>query len=441
MKSTVTRNGSKALSILAALLFCLSAAAGGAWAQGVLTLEECIKRALEGNRELEAFRSRVEAASARVDEAAAGLNPRLSVVGKYLWAGEEQRLWPARFDGEPGIYDDQFFEASAVLDMPLFDAGRTRNRTWAERKLHEASLASLESLGERLRFDVERLFYTILAQKEAVWSLEAALESLTRHENDVAAMLKAGKAARVDALRVASEVDSTRSRLLEARHELVDLKESLLMVMGGGSAEGVPEIDGTFPEVPGPPGGGGLLEEALSSRSDYKAAMATVEAREFGIRAARAATSPQVSLRGVHARRNALGGGSESRTDVELHVEIPLYDGGVSDARARQASSEAEAARAEARDLAARVGYEVSESLRALSLSQEKTVLAKSALEAAEEGLRIEKLKYRSGKGTTTDVLAAHAAWLSALAEETAARAATAIAAARLDFVSGGAAR
>jgi outer membrane protein len=438
MKGMIPETARKILVALVFSAFLFASATSGAGAQERLTLEECIERALKGNYEVEAFRHRVEAASSRVDEAAARLEPRLSLVGKYLWAGEQQRLWPARYDGERGIYDDEFAEGTAVLEIPLSDGGRTRNLTKSEKKLHDAALVSLERLEERLGYDVKRLFYTILAQKEAVSALEKALESLRLHEKDVLAMLDAGKAARVDALRVATEAAATEEQLLTQRNELQTLKEDLLLVMGEKKKAVNYELAGQFPEVGSVPDERDLTEKALRSRSDYISALRTIEAREYGLRAAEAASNPEISLRGVHAYRSTGSGSEESRTDAELYIEFPLFDGGISHAKARQAKSEKAAAEAEANGLATRIEYEVSGALRAYDVAKQKAAIARIALESAEEGLRIEKLKFRSGKGTTTDVLSAHAAWLSALAEREAARAEAALAAARIEYVTGG---
>jgi len=438
MKGMILIMTGKIPKILVFLALFSAMVSAGAAAQEALTLEECIENALEGNYELEALRNRVQAASARVDEAAAGLKPRLSLVGKYLWAGEQQRLWPARYDGERGIYDDEFAEGTAILEIPLSDGGKTRNLTKSERKLQEAAEASLERQKERLGYDVKRLFYTILAQKEAVSALEKALESLRLHEKDVLAMLEAGKAARVDALRVATEAAATEEQLLTQRNELQTLKEDLLLVMGEKKKAVNYELAGQFPEVGFVPDEGDLTEKALRSRSDYISALRTIEAREYGLRAAEAASNPEISLRGVHAYRSTGSGSEESRTDAELYIEFPLFDGGISHAKARQAKSEKAAAEAEANGLATRIEYEVSGALRAYDVAKQKAAIARIALESAEEGLRIEKLKFRSGKGTTTDVLSAHAAWLSALAEREAARAEAALAAARIEYVTGG---
>ncbi|MFP4482171.1 MAG: TolC family protein [Thermovirgaceae bacterium] len=438
MERVIHKKNRNIPNILMILVFLFVVMSGRVMAQETLTLEECLERTLEGNHELEALRNRVEAASARVDEAAAGLKPKVSLAGKYLWAGEEQRLWPARYDGERGIYDDEFAEGTAILEIPLSDGGKTRNMTKSERKLQEAAEASLERLEERLRYDVTRLFYLILAQKEAVSALETALESLRLHEKDVLAMLEAGKAARVDALRVAAEAASAEEQLLTRRHELESLKEDLLLVMGEREKAENYDLSGKFPEVGTVPDEQDLTEKALRSRSDYISALRTIDAREYGLRAAKAATNPEISLRGVHAYRSTGGGSNESRTDAELYVEFPLWDGGISSARARQAKSEKAAAEAEARGLATQIEYEISEALRAYDVAERKTAVTRTALESAEEGLRIEKLKFRAGKGTTTDVLSAHAAWLSAMANLSAARAETALADARIAFVTGG---
>ncbi len=88
--------------------------------------------------------------------------------------------------------------------------------------------------------------------------------------------------------------------------------------------------------------------------------------------------------------------------------------------------------------MTSRVFFEVSEAIRACELAKERINIAEAAVRAAEEALRIERLKFRSGKGTTTDVLSTQAAWLKARAGYDAALADGAISGARLTFATGG---
>ena len=405
-----------------------------------LTLDKCLDAALSGNRGIEALRHRVDVSAAKVDETLAKMGPKLFAVGKYLAAGEQQRLWPARYDGEKGVYDDAFTEASVVLEIPLWDGGKTRHRTMADRKLLEAARSSLERQEQKLRYDVERLFFMALSVKESIGALEASLESLIQHEEDVQAMVDSGKAARVDTLRMDAEVALTRERLLGARHELESLKEDLLFITGiDGKGEDF-DLEGPFPETPD-------IDDlslevraskALEKRPDYKAALDKAAAGKEGVLATLASKNPEFFLRGLHGYRGASNGARESRTDVELAVEIPLLDGGLSSARRRQAASEAAATEAEAREMVSRVYFEVSEAVRAYEFARERIIVTEAAVRAAEEALRIEKLRFRLGKGTTTDVLSSQAAWLSARAGRDAALAEGAIAAARLTFAMGG---
>ena len=430
----------KIAGVMLATLLSLLTSTGQTSAQHILTLEECLEKALSGNHGLEAFRHRVETYAAKVDETIAKMSPKFSVSGKYMLAGEQQRLWPARFDGEKGIYDDEFIEVAAVLVIPLWDGGRTRHRTEADRKLLESARASFARQEQRLLYDVKRLYFMALSRKERMRSLEASLESLLQHEKDVVSMVVSGKAARVDALRVEAEVALTRENLLKAIFELENLKEDLLMITGINDEIKDFDLAGSFPQVPGISKNsiGEKAAEALETRPDYIAALKKAEAGKQGVLAALALKNPEFFLRGLHGYRNASNGGSESRTDIELAVEIPILDGGFSSAKRRQAVSEASAAEAEALELASRVFFEVSEAIRACELAKERINIAEAAVRAAEEALRIERLKFRSGKGTTTDVLSTQAAWLKARAGYDAALADGAISGARLTFATGG---
>ena len=84
-------------------VFALSAARLNAQTTNVsLTLTEAISIALAQNPDVAEAQSRLQEAEARLLNAKAGGRPTLRVRGAYDYWTEDQRLFPATKNGEPG---------------------------------------------------------------------------------------------------------------------------------------------------------------------------------------------------------------------------------------------------------------------------------------------------------------------------------------------------
>ena len=304
---------------------------------GPFTLEQCIKTSLENNPALKAQEWETKAARDRANQARGKRWPSVNAVGGYKHTDDDLRLDPAHFNGEKGVFGDDFFSADLVLTLPLFTGGRLVNEIKAAELLQESARHRLGRTRESLVFDVSSLFFSILSQRHVIESLEFSKKALQKHLKKVEQLISARKAALVDRLRTEVRIADLEQKLSRENNVLQIQRRALANTMGIKETQNPLRIQGKLEQERAqvPPLHESLLN-ALSKRADYVAAKEALEAQARKVSAARAGYWPTVSLRGSYGRRWAYNptqspSGADDSEDVgqvATLLNIPLFQGG-----------------------------------------------------------------------------------------------------------------
>ncbi len=400
--------------------------------QDSLTLVEAIRIALERNAQVAAAKWELEAAGSQRDLAAAGRYPSLRLSGYASRYTTGQRLLPPSAPGQPMVYTEQAGGADLTLEVPLFLGGLLTRQVKAAEGMEESYAHRLERTGEELEYEVSSAFFNILRQEKVVESVEFSVQALEAHERTVMEMMEAGKAARVDVLRIQVRLADLRQRLLSERNALNVQRKVLAYLIGGRDAGAAVALAGDLTLVPFHEETEEAVTRAMNRRPDLQAARAARRAQEHRVGAARATRWPALHLRGSYTERWAIApvdqpaGADASATlgSIGLAVSFPLFDGGVASARVAQERAYLAAEEERSLDLELRVRLQVEEALLGIETGRGRVEATETSIQQAQETLRIEQEKYRLGKGSITDVLdaqsellAAETAYYGALAE------------------------
>ena len=389
---------------------------------GPLTLNEAIGIALAHNPDVAAADWDYRAAQARQDYAWGARQPRLSAVGSYAHHLDEQRLLPVRQPGDPAILSRDIVSGDLVLTMPIFTGGRLINQIEAAELLQQAAGHRLARNREELVFNVSSVFFSILAQRQVIESLEFSVRTLEQHLGRVDALVAAQKAAKVDRLRTEVRLADVQQRLVRERNVMAIQHRALASLLGSEdhgetlSIQGDLELD----EGVSVPQFDAAMEMARSGRDDYLAARSALEAQARNVEAARAGHSPTVFVQGSYGGRWAAGSPTGTGDELDdigrigLGAEIPLYEGGQVNAQVQEQRANLAAARERLRKLELQIRLDIETALLNVRSSQERIVAIQTSVEQAQESLRIEREKYDLGKGAIIDVLDAQSALLDA---------------------------
>lgn len=376
-------------------------------------MEQAIKIALANNPEIAATQWDVSAAGSRLDAARARQCPTLRAEGDYRHSLDDQRLIQARYNGEPGIFHNDIYRGDLVLELPLFTGGLITSEIAAAELLKRSEERRLARTREELVFNVSSTFYAMLGQREAIRSLEFSTGAMEAQRRQVEELLAAQKAARVDLLRTEVRLADLKQRLVREQNILAIEKRLLANLMGVDDDPDLISIQGeldfeTFPVHSMEK----LLPDALKSRSDYMAAKARLEAQARRVDAAKAGHFPTLSLLGSYGGRVTGSGEDEDVGNAGVVMSVPIFEGGLTNARINQVLAFLSAARERLRKLELQIRLEVETAVLDIQSTRERINASRSSVNQAEESLRIEQLKYNLGKGSITDVLDAQSAML-----------------------------
>jgi len=392
--------------------------------QGPIDLHRAIEIALANNPDVAAVGFDAMAAQAELDAASAERLPILAIAGGYAHHLDEQRLLPIRHPGDPMVLSRDIISGDFVLALPLFTGGRLVNQVKAAELLHKAANNLLAHSREELIFNVSSMFFSILAQKRVVESLEFSRQVLQEHLKRVDALVAAQKAAEVDRLRTKVRLADIEQRLVREENVLAIQHRAWVNLLGltptesGADYPPFPKGELTSKQENAVPDFNLALALAWEKRDDYLAARSVLEAQARKVDVARAGHWPTVYLAGSYGERWAVGPttGSGDETDdigqIGIAAEIPIIEGGRVEAKVAEQRAKLAAARERLRKLELQIRLDVETALLNIQSSQQRIEAIKTAVEQADESLRIEREKYDLGKGAIVDVLDAQDALL-----------------------------
>ena len=381
--------------------------------EGPLTLEQSIQIALANNPEIAATKWDVSLAGAKLATQQANRWPTLSFEGGYQHNLDAQRLIPARYNGEPGIFDEDVSRGDLVIDLPLFTGGRISNTISASEFIKRAQEKTLAYTREQLVFNVSNMFYLMLGQLEVIRSLEFSTNTMKEHRKQVLALLEVQKAAKVDLLRTEVRLADLQQNLVKERNLFAIQKRFLANLLGMDGLSDSLSIEGTLQVTPPPiKPVRDLISVAKNKRNDFLAAKARLAAQAKMVDVASAGYWPTISLHGGYGARLAGSGESDDSGLIGLTMSVPLFEGGRTKGQVNQELAALGAAQERFRKLDLQIRQEVETAVLDIQSSSERIAATRQAVDQAKESLRIERMKYDLASGSMTDVLDAQSALL-----------------------------
>jgi len=407
---------------------------------GGMDLSQCIAMALANNPGLSRESWQVRGAESAHDVVKAARLPQLAAQAGASFYREDRMISPRR-EGDASVlaFSDELASAQLVMQVPLYTGGRLRSSVLAAELTSQAMRRQLAHSRAELVFNVSSLYYAILRQREHIGSLEFACGVLERHRQVMTDMLAARKAAQVDVLRTEVRLADLEQQLLREkyRQDVQCMAMAAQLGIEGGcdnfhikgqlSARSDVVSDADF-----------LLQDALSSRADYQALLARVDAQRQQVRVARARRYPDLSFRASYGNSWDMEDSEANEVgELGVVVSMPLFSGGGISAAIAREQSLLLAAEESLRESRLRIQVELQSALADIHSTHARYDVTSKSVQQAGESLRIEQEKYKQGKGSITDVLDAQSALLSLQTSCYAALADWNTALARLTLVSG----
>jgi outer membrane protein len=363
-----------------------------------LTLEECYRLALYRSESLALSGEDLVRVRTQYEQIRGTVLPAISFHGS--WTRQDRTVATDDVRQSFTLHDRTQYQFA--VHQPVFSglaeiyALRQRGALTAARE-HDLRHARL-----LLFADAADAFYAVLQLERDVATTEDSHRLATERLEELVQRNRAGISRRSEVLAQEAELASLQAALERLRGALAVAWEALGFVTG---LAGPRKLFDTLPEPGELPALAELVARAHARRSDLQAAAEAVRAAEEGVGIARAGYLPAVSLDANYfTHREGVSEGID--WDAALSFEIPIFEGGVTQARLREARSHVRSAGLALSRLRREVQLEVSRAWTAVRTLLSELGSLEKAVASAQENYDIVQAEYRGGIVTNIEVLA-----------------------------------
>ena len=390
------------------LLLTTAVSIHGGENNGLWTLKDCLDLALKQSPLIRSSGLEVQAAQASLRASKGALFPRIDLNGLTMKENQPVPYVPAQSARIPAQFSDEFYSWGLYLRLPLYEGGRLVKQVEISKMEIEIQSSREKLTLQDVVANVTNTFNKLLQLKQLRGAQEQTVAALEGQVNNTALLVKTGRTANVELLRIDVQLASEKQNLIRTVEAISRAKDALAFFMGLNKEE-LKDIDGALKADEGISGDD--IDGLLKSRPDVAVAVKRVEQGRLKVAAASGRRYHSLSLVGDYGNR--AGAAFNDRTEiweVGLVASINLFDGGIISSEIEREKVLLKKAEEELRLTELKARLEVDSALSARREAEARLHVARRAVAQAEEGSRIEGLKYKTGAGTVTDTLLAQSA-------------------------------
>lgn len=379
-----------------------------------ISLEEAVTLALQNNPTLRQTRLELNVAQESLREALAGEYPTLSTQFNFSRSDSAQNNSSggnSALLNQLGINQGDSTTTSAEgrleLSYDVYTGGRRAAQIAAAERGVRLNQLEVERIAAETKFNTLQAYYAVQEADARVRIEQAAVRDAEQSLRDAQLLEEAGLGTRFDVLQAQVQRANSIQNLTNALSQQEVSQRELAVVLGVGQTVAITAAD----EIERAGQWELNLEETLllayQNRAELEQSLVRREINEQQQQIALAAVKPQFS---VFANYNVLGITGDDRGlgdgyTFGARMQWTLFDGGAAQARAAQQATNVQIAETQFDQQLDRVRLEVEQAYRSLIANQENIQTARTALELAQESLRLARLRFGAGVGTQTEVI------------------------------------
>ena len=310
--------------------------------------------------------------------------------------------------GTPGTH--AYAQTELQLLWTLYDFGRRtgrHNQAAARERIAELQLVRAD---QTVQFEATAAYLSILLARASLLVQEDAIRQAEATLKDARARLRGGVAEPNDVLRAEVQLSESRDAAVNARKAESVAIAQLNNVMGRDASLPLRVLEVNFPPLERRPSLAESIEIAAAQRPEIRFARQAVVAAQEGLVSAKAAFLPRIYVRASTGRVDGAHIMTGWQAGAGLHVDVPLYTGGLLGGELHTAESEVAAAMADAQIILDTIGLEVNRAFQSELAAQQRIELSRPAVVQAQENLRLMRVRYLNGDATPTDIVDAETA-------------------------------
>lgn len=384
----------RTLILSLSLLFPLTAHA--------LSLEEGLKIITETGRDIMIARSDEDVARGAVSLARSPWRPWVDLYGRETWL----RYTPEAKFGSQTVptSQDQFLTYGVKATQLLYDFGKTSSAIDAAQYGLQAREIMTGQSKNQAALDFITAYLDLLESEKLLTVATEEVQRYEAHKKDTETRYSAGVITKNEVLQVNVTLADSQQRLLTAEN-LRSLRESKI-----NSLLLKPLNDAVQPEeIKASPAKGLTLDEAWASAEASRALLkemdAAIAAKERSVQSAQAEYLPTFYVSSGYEYLENKYMVHQDNWSAIVGVNINLFSGGASNSKIGMARAELRSLKLSREKLLDNIRLEVKSAYLDLQSSAQKMEVTKASVEQGEENLRLQRLRYKEGVGTATEVL------------------------------------
>ena len=303
-----------------------------------------------------------------------------------------------------------FWAGSLILTIPVFHPQTWYNHGSAKDAVDAAKLSSEETQRQVVAGVANTIVAVVTAERLAEVSrssLKAALATVDLTKRRAAL----GASNTLDVLRVEGEASVSRAAVVSATESLIEAREALGTALGTSEAWGVTtdiQLDALGTDAQK----NCHIEKDILSRSDVRAARANLGVADRGVKAIDYAYLPTVDAQSVFSLVSPVSGINDRHETWTIGGLLTwnIYDGGLRGGLRESAVASADAARANLAEAKRAASLQVIQATRAVQVAEANLAVSAKTREIDAETLRLSKISFLNGSGTSFDLVTTEAA-------------------------------
>lgn len=384
-----------------------------------LSLDEALKLAKERNYDLLSAQADVDAMQADKNKSLAVLLPSITLSETFVRTTDPLNSFGLKLkqetvsqaDFNPALLNDpaaiENFNTKAEIKQPLINIDGFFGRAAAADGL-SAMKHKMERTRNYITFMVKISYYELNLQEESLDVIEEALEAARANRKLVKDYYDEGMITKADFLKAEVHVSDLESQRLEALNRVKTANDKLLVLLGLEAGQKVVTTDSL--DKPSNRAADFEASSIIANRSDILARKYRVESLKNMKTSNWAKFLPRINAFGSYEFNDTevFGTNAESWM-VGLNLQWNVFNGFQNIAAIQKSEAEIKKAKAEYTKAKIEGINDIDAAYRSLETAKQQLALAETAVDQADESLRIINDRYAEGLEKTSDLLIAEA--------------------------------
>jgi outer membrane protein TolC len=391
------------------MLVLLIMAPGGATAEKVFTLDESIETALKQSVLIRAAQEGVLGAEAQKKEAFTGFLPKLSTSYSYTWLNKAPYMQiPPTPKFTVGTQDNYSWAVEAK--QPLFAGGGIAANYEAGKIGFEISKMEKDAVTQDIVQEVKVAYFNILKAEKLLGVARQSLEQLQAHRNVAQNFFDVGLIPRNDLLQSEVQVANGEQSLIRAENSVALTKAKFNTILRRNINDHV-QVEDILAYRPYDLSIENCIKAAMENRPEIKSQTLKVDQAKSLVKAAKSDFFPTLSAVGHYERGGDTPGvaGTPFKDSENWYVmgvaNWTFWEWGKTKYRVDASRSRENQSIDLLNNTRDQVALEVKNAYLFMWESEKQVMVAKKAIEQAQENFRINEERYREQVATSTDVL------------------------------------